>query len=76
MNAPSKLSYPHVYQEFELMPYPVCFSATSVDVEEHLYRLARDMGITVITSSQVPTYLRILILNSLLSFLFTKKLPF
>ncbi|KAL6523684.1 hypothetical protein OROGR_017287 [Orobanche gracilis] len=26
--------------------------ATSVDVEEHLYRLARDSGITVITSSQ------------------------
>lgn len=29
------------------------FSATSVDVEEHLYRLANDMGITVVTSSQV-----------------------
>ena len=28
-------------------------SATSVDVEEHLYRLATNMGITVITSSQV-----------------------
>ena len=28
-------------------------SATSVDVEEHLYRLAKDMGITVVTSSQV-----------------------
>lgn len=28
-------------------------SATSVDVEEHLYRLARDMGITFVTSSQV-----------------------
>ncbi|VAH12465.1 unnamed protein product [Triticum turgidum subsp. durum] len=27
-------------------------SATSVDVEEHLYRLATNMGITVITSSQ------------------------
>lgn len=28
-------------------------SATSVDVEEHLYGLAKDMGITVVTSSQV-----------------------
>jgi hypothetical protein len=28
-------------------------SATSVDVEEQLYRLASDMGITFITSSQV-----------------------
>ena len=28
-------------------------SATSVDVEEHLYRLATGMGITVVTSSQV-----------------------
>nr|GEV86978.1 ABC transporter D family member 1 isoform X1 [Tanacetum cinerariifolium] len=31
-----------------------CTNATSVDVEEHLYQLARDMGITVITSSQRP----------------------
>ncbi|XP_076946754.1 ABC transporter D family member 1-like [Bidens hawaiensis] len=31
-----------------------CTNATSVDVEEHLYRLARDLGITVITSSQRP----------------------
>uniref|UniRef100_A0ACD5ZKT0 Uncharacterized protein n=1 Tax=Avena sativa TaxID=4498 RepID=A0ACD5ZKT0_AVESA len=31
-----------------------CTNATSVDVEEHLYRLATDMGITVITSSQRP----------------------
>lgn len=30
-------------------------SATSVDVEEHLYQLAADMGITVVTSSQVTT---------------------
>lgn len=30
-----------------------CDSATSVDVEEHLYKLANEMGITVITSSQV-----------------------
>ncbi|WOL09482.1 ABC transporter D family member 1-like [Canna indica] len=29
-----------------------CTNATSVDVEEHLFRLAREMGITVITSSQ------------------------
>lgn len=28
-------------------------SATSVDVEEHLYRLAKEAGITVVTSSQV-----------------------
>lgn len=28
-------------------------SATSVDVEEHLYKIATSMGITVITSSQV-----------------------
>ncbi|KAL8034186.1 hypothetical protein ABFX02_12G011400 [Erythranthe guttata] len=31
-----------------------CTNATSVDVEEHLYRLASDSGITVITSSQRP----------------------
>ncbi|GER47623.1 ABC transporter D family member 1 [Striga asiatica] len=30
-----------------------CTNATSVDVEEHLYRLARDSDITVITSSQL-----------------------
>lgn len=31
-----------------------CTNATSVDVEEHLYRLAKDIGITVVTSSQRP----------------------
>ncbi|KAI3462063.1 hypothetical protein Pfo_018726 [Paulownia fortunei] len=31
-----------------------CTNATSVDVEEHLYRLASNSGITVITSSQRP----------------------
>ncbi|XP_022884514.1 ABC transporter D family member 1-like [Olea europaea var. sylvestris] len=31
-----------------------CTNATSVDVEEHLYSLANDLGITVITSSQRP----------------------
>ncbi|KAL4378612.1 hypothetical protein GQ457_02G009330 [Hibiscus cannabinus] len=31
-----------------------CTNATSVDVEEQLYRLAKDLGITVITSSQRP----------------------
>ncbi|KAL5188407.1 ABC transporter D family member 1 [Glycine soja] len=31
-----------------------CTNATSVDVEEHLYGLAKDMGITVVTSSQRP----------------------
>ncbi|KAG9444196.1 hypothetical protein H6P81_015536 [Aristolochia fimbriata] len=31
-----------------------CTNATSVDVEEHLYRLASEMGITFITSSQRP----------------------
>ncbi|XP_034202477.1 ABC transporter D family member 1 isoform X1 [Prunus dulcis] len=31
-----------------------CTNATSVDVEEQLYRLAKDMGITVVTSSQRP----------------------
>ncbi|XP_021887084.1 ABC transporter D family member 1-like [Carica papaya] len=31
-----------------------CTNATSVDVEEQLYRLANDMSITVITSSQRP----------------------
>lgn len=31
-----------------------CTNATSVDVEEHLYRLAKEMGITVLTSSQRP----------------------
>ncbi|KAL9393556.1 hypothetical protein Peur_012841 [Populus x canadensis] len=31
-----------------------CTNATSVDVEEQLYRLASDMGITFITSSQRP----------------------
>ena len=36
-------------------------SATSVDVEEHLYRLATNMGITVITSSQVSIHHTLLI---------------
>ncbi|KAK1294460.1 ABC transporter D family member 1 [Acorus calamus] len=31
-----------------------CTNATSVDVEEHLYRLANEMGITVVTISQRP----------------------
>ncbi|KAL9340425.1 hypothetical protein Peur_066644 [Populus x canadensis] len=31
-----------------------CTNATSVDVEEQLYRLAKDMGITFVTSSQRP----------------------
>ncbi|KAM0940004.1 putative ABC-type fatty-acyl-CoA transporter [Dioscorea sansibarensis] len=31
-----------------------CTNATSIEVEEHLYRLAAEMGITVITSSQRP----------------------
>ncbi|KAG8079143.1 hypothetical protein GUJ93_ZPchr0007g5315 [Zizania palustris] len=31
-----------------------CTNATSVDVEEHLYKLATSMGITVVTSSQRP----------------------
>ncbi|XP_073155742.1 ABC transporter D family member 1 isoform X2 [Henckelia pumila] len=31
-----------------------CTNATSVDVEEHLYKLATNSGITVITSSQRP----------------------
>ncbi|OIV97514.1 hypothetical protein TanjilG_11038 [Lupinus angustifolius] len=31
-----------------------CTNATSVDIEEHLYRVARDMGITFVTSSQRP----------------------
>lgn len=31
-----------------------CTNATSVDVEEHLYRLAKEQGITVLTSSQRP----------------------
>ncbi|XP_016652727.1 PREDICTED: ABC transporter D family member 1-like, partial [Prunus mume] len=36
-----------------------CTNATSVDVEEQLYRLAKDMGITVVTSSQVSTTITI-----------------
>ncbi|KAJ7956832.1 ABC transporter D family member 1 [Quillaja saponaria] len=31
-----------------------CTNATSVDVEEYLYGIAKDMGITVVTSSQRP----------------------
>ncbi|KAE9604779.1 putative fatty-acyl-CoA-transporting ATPase [Lupinus albus] len=31
-----------------------CTNATSVDVEEHLYGVAKDMGITFVTSSQRP----------------------
>ncbi|XP_051117448.1 ABC transporter D family member 1-like [Andrographis paniculata] len=31
-----------------------CTNATSVDVEEHLYSVASDLGITVLTSSQRP----------------------
>ncbi|XP_047326997.1 ABC transporter D family member 1-like [Impatiens glandulifera] len=34
-----------------------CTNATSVDVEEQLYQLACDMGITVLTSSQRPALL-------------------
>lgn len=40
-------------------------SATSIDVEEHLYNLANELGITVITSSQVcgfPSRLRRLLI--------------
>ncbi|KAL8167833.1 hypothetical protein V2J09_009332 [Rumex salicifolius] len=35
-----------------------CTNATSVDVEEHLYQLATDQGITVVTSSQRPALIR------------------
>nr|XP_027079292.1 ABC transporter D family member 1 [Coffea arabica]XP_027079293.1 ABC transporter D family member 1 [Coffea arabica]XP_027079294.1 ABC transporter D family member 1 [Coffea arabica]XP_027079295.1 ABC transporter D family member 1 [Coffea arabica] len=35
-----------------------CTNATSVDVEEHLYRLANEMGITVVTSSQRPALIQ------------------
>ncbi|KAI9165040.1 hypothetical protein LWI28_006462 [Acer negundo] len=35
-----------------------CTNATSVDVEEQLYRLAQDMGITFVTSSQRPALIR------------------
>ncbi|KAG8474823.1 hypothetical protein CXB51_031537 [Gossypium anomalum] len=35
-----------------------CTNATSVDVEEQLYRLAKDLGITVITSSQASSSTR------------------
>lgn len=38
---------------FSLFPPLLIDSATSVDVEEQLYRLAKDMGITFVTSSQV-----------------------
>ncbi|XP_077239794.1 ABC transporter D family member 1-like [Tasmannia lanceolata] len=31
-----------------------CTNATSVDVEEHLYKLSQEMGITVVTTSQRP----------------------
>ncbi|XP_057541613.1 ABC transporter D family member 1-like isoform X1 [Amaranthus tricolor] len=31
-----------------------CTNATSIDVEEHLYKLANELGITAITSSQRP----------------------
>ncbi|XP_022942560.1 ABC transporter D family member 1-like [Cucurbita moschata] len=31
-----------------------CTNATSVDVEEHLYKVAKSLGITVVTSSQRP----------------------
>ncbi|XXG73583.1 hypothetical protein AAC387_Pa07g2478 [Persea americana] len=31
-----------------------CTNATSVEVEEHLYRLANEMGITIVTTSQRP----------------------
>ncbi|MBA0653853.1 hypothetical protein Goklo_020968 [Gossypium klotzschianum] len=33
-----------------------CTNATSVDVEEQLYRVAKDLGITVITSSQASSF--------------------
>ncbi|XXG65186.1 hypothetical protein AAC387_Pa05g2954 [Persea americana] len=35
-----------------------CTNATSVDVEEHLYRLANEMGITVVTTSQRPALIQ------------------
>ncbi|KAA3457390.1 ABC transporter D family member 1-like [Gossypium australe] len=35
-----------------------CTNATSVDVEEQLYRLAKHLGITVITSSQASTFMQ------------------
>ncbi|ERN14929.1 hypothetical protein AMTRI_Chr02g213560 [Amborella trichopoda] len=31
-----------------------CTNATSIDVEEHLYKIAQSMGITVVTTSQRP----------------------
>lgn len=35
-----------------------CTNATSIDVEEHLYRLAKEKGITFVTSSQRPALIR------------------
>ncbi|MBA0760996.1 hypothetical protein Gotri_023705, partial [Gossypium trilobum] len=35
-----------------------CTNATSVDVEEQLYRLAKHLGITIITSSQASTFMQ------------------
>lgn len=35
-----------------------CTNATSVDVEEHLYMIATELGITVMTSSQRPALIR------------------
>ncbi|KAL7595665.1 hypothetical protein Lser_V15G30416 [Lactuca serriola] len=57
-----------------------CTNATSVDVEEHLYRLALNMGITVITSSQVANLVGFVIGPSGISwlksvFLQTEGLP-
>lgn len=67
MNAPSTRLNPMFYVKssknlldnylmalwFSLFPPLLIDSATSVDVEEQLYRLAKDMGITFVTSSQV-----------------------
>jgi hypothetical protein len=50
------------YQLLWLKAYTCC-SATSVDVEEHLYRIATDMGITVVTSSQVSNSIHQFILT-------------
>lgn len=51
----------HVKFDYKFVVYIYCWwpthfltdSATSVDVEEHLYKLASNLGITVVTSSQV-----------------------
>jgi hypothetical protein len=46
-------SFLFAYQLLWVLKFVLDCSATTVDVEEHMYRLATNMGTPVVTSSQV-----------------------